>query len=71
MVPDLPLEALEEILLQRLKIALVQYCVRLHAMVAKAALATSEMMQPMQLVVQVAMLGVTIAMTQMKQVQKF
>ena len=55
-VQDLPPEALEEILLHSLKVALVWHCVRLHAMAALVALDTPEMPQPIQLAVQAALL---------------
>ena len=70
-VQDLPLEPLEAILLQSLKIALVQHCVRLHARAVKAAPATPEMLQLIQLVVKVARFLVTIATMKTKQVQEF
>ena len=59
-VQDLLLEALEMILLHYLEIALVQQCMKLHAMVAKAAPATLEMQQPIRLVVQAALLALTL-----------
>lgn len=55
-VQDLQLEAMAKILLRSLKAALVRYYVRLHVVVAKAALATPEMLQPIRLVVQAALL---------------
>ena len=70
-VQDLPLEPLEEILLQSLKIDLVQHCVRLHARAVKAAPATLEMQQLIRLVVKVAGFLITIATIQTKQVQEF
>ena len=42
MVQDLPMEPLEELLLQSLKTALVQQCVQLHVAAVKVALATLE-----------------------------
>lgn len=60
MVQDFPLEALEQILMQCLKIALVRQCVELHVTAAKAALATPEMLQLIQLAVQVARLTITL-----------
>ena len=59
-VPDLQLEPTEEILLQSLKTALVQQCVKLYVAAVKEALATSEMMQPMQLVAQAAVFGLPV-----------
>ena len=70
-VQDLPLEPLEEILSQSLKIVLVQHCVRLHARAVKAALATPEMLQLIRLVVKVARFLITIATMKTKQVQEF
>lgn len=55
-VQDLPLEVLEQSLKQSLKLALVQTCIELHAMAAKAALVTPEMLQPIRLAVQAALL---------------
>ena len=70
-VQDLPLEPLEAILLQSLKIDLVQHCVRLHARAVKAVLVTLEMQQLIRLVVKVARFLITIATMKTKQVQKF
>ena len=70
-VQDLPLEPLEEILSQSLKIALVQHCVQLHARAVKAAPATLEMQQLIRLVVKVARFLITIATMKTKQVQEF
>ena len=70
-VQDLPLEPMEEILSQSLKIALVQHCVRLHARAVKGALATPEMLRLIQLVVKVARFLITLATIQTKQVQEF
>ena len=70
-VQDLPLEPLEEILSQSLKIDLVQHCVRLHARAVKAAPATLEMQQLIRLVAMVARFLITLATIQTKQVQKF
>ena len=53
---DFPPEALAKILLRSLKAALVQQCVQLHAVAAKAALATLETQRPIQLAVQAALL---------------
>lgn len=53
---DFPLEALEQILQQRLKLALVRQCVQLHAVVARVAPATPEMQQQIQMAVQAALL---------------
>lgn len=61
-VQDLQLEAMAKILLHSLKVALVRHCVRLHAVVAKVALATPEMMQPIRLVVQAALLRLPLTM---------
>ena len=57
---DFPPEALEELLLQSLKIALVRQCVKLYAEAAMAALATPEMQQQIQLAVQAAMSAITL-----------
>ena len=70
-VPDLPLEALEAILLQSLKIDLVQHCIRLHARAVKAVPVTLEMQQLIRLVVKVARFLVTLATMKTKQVQEF
>lgn len=56
---DFPPEALEQSLKQSLKLALVQTCIELRAMAAKAALATPEMQQLIQLAVQAALLTLT------------
>ena len=71
MVQDLQMEPLEEILLQSLKIDLVQHCVRLHARAVKVAPATLEMQQLIRLVVKVARFLITLATIQTKQVQEF
>ena len=70
-VQDLPLEPLEAILLQSLKIALVQHCVRLHARAVKAVPVTLEMQQLIRLVVKVARFFITLATMKTKQVQEF
>ena len=57
---DSPPEALEQILRQHLKLALVRQCVELHAWVAVVAPATLEMQQPIQLVALVAGLTPTL-----------
>lgn len=57
-----PLEAMAKILLRSLKAALVRYYVRLHVVVAMAALATPEVLQPIQLVAQVALLRLQLTM---------
>ena len=63
MVQDLPLEALEEILLQSLKTALVQQCVKLHVAAVKVAPATLEMQQLIQLVAQEAVFRLSVTTT--------
>ena len=70
-VQDLPLEPLEAILLQSLKIALVQHCVRLHVRAVKAVPVTLEMQQLIRLVVKVARFLITLATMKTKQVQEF
>ena len=55
---DFPMEAMEQILMQRLKLALVRQCVELQAGVASAALATPEMLQLIQQVAKAA--GLTL-----------
>ena len=57
---DFPPEALEELLLQSLKIALVRQCVKLYVEAAMAALVTPEMQQQIQLAVQAAMSAITL-----------
>ena len=57
---DFPPEAMEQILRQRLKLALVRQCVELNATVALAVEATPETLQPIRLAVQAAQLTITL-----------
>ena len=57
---DFPPEALEELLLQSLKIALVRQCVKLYVEAAEAVMVTPEMQQQIQLAVQAAMSAITL-----------
>ena len=57
---DFPPEALEEILLQSLKIVLVRQCVQLRVAAAEAVRVTHETQQQIQLAVQAAQLTITL-----------
>ena len=62
MVKNFQLDMMEGVLLRSLKAALVRYYVRLHVVVAKAALATPEMLQPIRLAAKVALLRLPLTM---------
>ena len=68
---DFPLEALEQILQQRLKLALVRQCVRLRAVVAWVAPAIPEMQQQIQMAVQAARLQLPLTAVNILQLYIF
>lgn len=64
---DFPPEALEQILLQSLKIALVRQCIQLHVAAAKAAPATPEMQQLIRPAAQAVVFGLPVTTAPVQQ----